>query len=184
MCTSSPNQAQTDLAQLSTAIDRFTLPGWGFTPFKGDRPTQVEQIAAQQFRRTISLAQLNDALEAQIKGFGLLKPSATSQKVYKSVLQKFLHWYHQQDQRLMQAGRLASTKFRRGHGPFNTKRLTTKRLLSPYRLRLDEMPSSLVEEIDRLYKFWTQPTWENRVPKSIRQSVAKNYRDWVRGLLG
>ncbi|MCY7275318.1 MAG: hypothetical protein LH702_16665 [Phormidesmis sp. CAN_BIN44] len=40
--TSSPNQAQIDLAQLSTAIDRFTLPGWGFTPFKGDRPTQAE----------------------------------------------------------------------------------------------------------------------------------------------
>ncbi|MCY7275319.1 MAG: hypothetical protein LH702_16670 [Phormidesmis sp. CAN_BIN44] len=48
----------------------------------------------------------------------------------------------------------------------------------------DEMPPSLVEEIDRLYEFWTQPTWENRVPKRIRPSVAKNYQDWVRGLLG
>jgi hypothetical protein len=180
----SPQQAETTLAQLSTALDRFTLPGWGFTPFSGDRPTKVEQMAARQFRQTISLEQLDGALEAQTKGFGLLQAPASSQPVYRGVLQQFLHWYHEQDQRLLRAAKLASIKFRRGHGHIKTKRLTNKRHLSPYRLRLDEMPSSLVEELDQLYKFWTQPTWEKRVPKTIRQEVAQNYQDWVRGLLG
>ena len=81
---SSPKQADITLSQLSTAIDRFTLPGWGFAPFSGDRPTKAEQIAAQQFRQTISLEQLEHALEAQEKGFGLLQPSASSQKVYSN----------------------------------------------------------------------------------------------------
>jgi hypothetical protein len=36
--TSSPNQAQTDLTQLSTAIDRFTLPGLGLYTFSGESP--------------------------------------------------------------------------------------------------------------------------------------------------
>jgi len=181
---SSPKQADITLSQLSTAIDRFTLPGWGFAPFSGDRPTKAEQIAAQQFRQTISLEQLEHALEAQEKGFGLLQPSASSQKVYRSALKKFLYWYRQQDQRLMKAAKLTSTKFSRGHGRVRTKLLTTKRHLLPYRLKLEEMPSSLLEEINKLYQFWTQPTWENRVPKIIRPGVAQNYQDWVRGFLG
>lgn len=36
-------KAQEIISQTETAINRYTLPGWGLEPFKGRKPTRVEK---------------------------------------------------------------------------------------------------------------------------------------------
>ena len=110
-----PQKATSILIQLRTALDRFTLPGWGFPPFAGGRPTKAEQAAAQQFKQTLNLEHLSQALQAQALGFELLKPSESSQAAYKSILKKFLDWCDHQSW-CAEDQRAVNTGIRRGHG--------------------------------------------------------------------
>jgi len=180
-----PEKAISMLRQLRTALDRFTLPGWGFPPFVSGRPTNAEQTAAQQFKQTVALEQLKHALEAQKVGFALLQASADSQTVYKSILKKFLDWADHQnwcvDQDKEDGG---IKKIRRGHGTVTAKRLTTRKKLEPYYLTFREMPPPLQQELENFYRFWTEPVWANRVPTAIRPRTAKDYQDWLRALFG
>jgi len=173
------------LQQLRTALDRFTLPGWGFPPFGSRRPTKAEQAAAQQFKQTVTLEQLKQALEAQIVGFALLQASENSQAVYKSSLKKFLDWSEHQnlcvDQDRKEGG---IKKIRRGYGTVTAKRLTTRKKLPPYYLTFQEMTPELQQELEHFYRFWTEPVWANRVPNAIRPRTAKDYQDWLRALFG
>jgi hypothetical protein len=180
-----PEQASSMFVQLRTALDRFTLPGWGFPPFAGRRPTRAEQTAAQQFKQTVTLEQLQQALEAQMVGFALLKASEDSQAVYKSILKKFLDWSDHQircaDQDKQEDG---IKKVRRGHGTVTAKRLTTRKKLEPYYLTFQEMPPQLQQELEHFYRFWTEPDWANRVPNPIRPRSAKDHQDGLRALFG
>jgi hypothetical protein len=126
-----PEKASSMLQQLRTALDRFTLPGWGFPPFVSGRPTKAEQTAAQQFKQTVTLKQLKQALEAQTVGFALLRASADSQTVYKSILKKFLDWCDHQNWCTDQNKRGGIKRIRRGHGTVTAKRLTTRKSLLP-----------------------------------------------------
>ena len=172
-----PEKASSILTQLGTALDRFTLPGWGFPPFAGRRPTKAEQAAAQQFKQTLTLEHLSQALEAQTVGFTLLQASEGSQAVYKSILKKFLDWCDHQNWCAAQGQGNVIKGVR-------VKRLTTRKNLSPYYLKFQEMPSKLKQELEHFYRFWTEPVWENRVPSPIKPRTAKDYQDWLRAIFG
>ena len=84
-----PKKAQEIIAQTETAINRYTLPGWGLAPFKGRKPTRVEIEAATAFKKGITIEQFTTALEVQEKVFERLQPSASSQEVYRCRLKEY-----------------------------------------------------------------------------------------------
>src|SRR5690349_14655034 len=92
----SNKKAMEILNQTKTAIDRFTLPGWGFPPYKGRKPTKEEMLAAIVFKQGITVEQFANAKDAQALGFEIMQASENSRYVYSSALSKMLEWCNEQ----------------------------------------------------------------------------------------
>lgn len=89
-------KAEALLAQTRTALLRYTLPGWGFSVFKGQRLTAQEREQGLQFLKQIRLEQLQEAPDFQEKSFEALNVAGNSRRTYRWALNSFIDWCKQQ----------------------------------------------------------------------------------------
>jgi hypothetical protein len=182
-------KAQEIIAQTETAINRYTLPGWGLEPFKGRKPTRLEIDRATVFKQGISVEQFTTAREAQEKAFELLQPSDSSKDVYRSRLKELVSWCIQQG---WWPGNTLPEKpvdccggrRRHGYGIMAQTLLTNRSALPPYGLRAEQVPEKLKAETEHFYKFRTSAHWPGRLDEPVKTKACRNQIDLLFHLLG
>lgn len=182
-------KAQEILAQTETAINRYTLPGWGLEPPKSRKPTRAEIEAAIAFKQGINVEQLATALAAQEKAFERLKASVSSQQVYRSRLKEFLSWCSQQgwwpgNTLPEKPVDCCSGRRRRGYGTMAKTLLTNRSALSPYGLRPEQVSEKLKAETELFYKFRTSAHWPGRLEDPVKTKACRNQIGLLFHLLG
>ncbi len=80
-----------DAAQVRTAILRYTAPIWGYT-LLSKRMTHAEIAAGIAFLKTIPIAQLETALEAQKAWFAQMGISGSISRTNRSYLKQLIDW--------------------------------------------------------------------------------------------
>ncbi|MBD2065982.1 site-specific integrase [Leptolyngbya sp. FACHB-671] len=182
-------KAQEIIAQTETAINRYTLSGWGLDPFKGRKPTRVEVEAATAFKKGITIEQFTTALEVQEKVFERLQPSASSQEVYRCRLKELVSWCSQQ---VWWPGNTLPEKpvdccggrRRRGYGMMAKTLLTNRSALSPYGLQPEQVSEKLKAETEHFYKFRTSAHWPGRLEDPVKTKACRNQIGLLFHLLG
>jgi hypothetical protein len=182
-------KAQEIMAQTETAINRYTLPGWGLEPFKGRKPTQVERDRATTFKKGINVEQFTTALEAQEKAFELLQPSNSSKEVYRSRLKELVSWSSQEG---WWPGNTLPEKSidccggrrRRGYGGIKKTLLTSRSNLLPYGLRPEQVSEKLKAETKPFYKYRTSAHWPGRLEDPVKTTSCSDQIDLLFQLLG
>jgi len=158
-----------------TAINRYTLPGWGLEPFKSRMPTQLEIDAATTFKKGINVEQFTTALEAQEKAFKLLQPSDSSKEVYSSRLKALISWGEKQS---WWPGNTDSDKVNdccpsrhHNYGRKNKILLVNRSKLKPYGLKAEQISEALKAEAELFRQFRTATHWPNRPDEPVKASV-------------
>jgi hypothetical protein len=176
--------------QTKTAIDRFTLPGFGFSPFKGRKATQKEIAEAVSFKQSISLEQLEDVKGAQKIGFGLLQASNNSKYVYGCALSKLLDWCSGQDwhpsnknKHFVRRDRCPSRR-RKGFGCIKNTPLIDSRPTNVYGLQQKQITPILQVELNLYYDFRTRTHWPGRLEKPIKLKPGKHQVSMILHMLG
>ena len=170
-------KAQEIIAQTETAINRYTLPGWGLEPFKGRKPTQVERDRATTFKKGINVEQFTTAREAQEKAFELLQPSDSSKEVYSCRLKELVSWSSQEG---WWPGNTLPEKpvdccggrRRRGYGIMAKTLLTSRSALPPYGLGSDQVSEKLKAETEHFYKFRTSAHCQGRLEDPVKTKAS------------
>lgn len=182
-------KAQEIIAQSETAINRYTLPGWGLEPFKGRKPTRVETDMATTFKQGINVEQFTTAREAQEKAFELLQPSDSSKEVYRSRLKELISWCIKQG---WWPGNTLPEKpvdccggrRRRGYGIMAKTLLTSRSALPPYGLQPEQVSEKLKAETENFYKFRTSAHWPGRLEDPVKTKACRNQIGLLFHLLG
>ena len=184
----SPQKAHIVVSQVETAINRYTLPGWGFEPPQGRKFTLEQKAAAEAFQKTISLEQLITAPQAQEKAFDLLQVSPSSRATYRSRLKKVLTWCSHTPwwpEQNRPSPTIRCPRMRgRGYGSIKTTRLVDQPKFSSYYLKPSEMNPQLKAEIDKYHQFRTAPNWRNRLEQPIKLKVADTEKTMILQFLG
>ncbi len=174
---------------LMTAITRYTLPGWGYTPPAGRKPTAAEKLAAEQALQILGVAKLKDALQAQKKVFELLNATDDQKYTYRSKLENFLIWAETQswypcDKPKQPTASHRTPKMRHGHRTAKQKRLTTRTRRSDYSCKELEMPEVLQLELKHFYQYLTEKQYSGRPEQAVKPGTAENYIPSLRRILG
>lgn len=169
-------KAQEIATQTETAINRYTLPGFGMEPFKGRKPTRVETERAKAFKQSLSVEKLPVMLEAQDETFELLQPSASSKNVYRSRLRDMIAWCNKQS---WWPGNADPDKVidrcpprHRNYG--RKRKLTNRPNLTTYGLRAEQVSKALKIETEVFYQFRAATHWPNRPDKPVKAGVVDN----------
>ena len=171
-----------------TAINRYTLPGWGLKPFKSRRPTQLEIDGATTFKKGINVEKFTTALEAQEKAFELLQPSDSSKEVYSSRLKALISWCEKQS---WWPGNTDPDKVidrcparHQKYGPMQKNLVVNRPKLKPYGLIAEQISETLKAETELFRQFRTEIHWPNRLDESIKSSVAHDEITVIFQILG
>ncbi|MEG4280910.1 tyrosine-type recombinase/integrase [Microcoleus sp. MON1_C1] len=169
-------KAQEIANQTETAINRYTLPGFGMKPFKGRKPTGAETERAKVFKQSLSVEELPTLLEAQEKTFKLLQPSADSINVSRSRLKQLITWCTKQE---WYPGNTSPVKVidccprrHQNYGPMAKTLLVNRPNLPPYGLRAEQISQELKAETDLFYQFRTAIHWPNRPDEPVKANIA------------
>ncbi|MEG4353703.1 site-specific integrase [Microcoleus sp. LAD1_D5] len=182
-------KAQEIISQTETAINRYTLPGWGLEPFKGRKPTRVEIDRATTFKKGINVEQFTTALEAQEKAFELLQPSDSSKEVYRSRLKELVSWCIKQgwwpgNTLPEKSVDCCGGRRRRGYGIMAKTLLTTRSALPPYGLQPEQVSEKLKAKTEQFYKFRTSAHWPGRLEDPVKTTACRNQIGLFFHLLG
>ncbi len=175
---------------LMTAITRYTLPGWGYTPPAGRKPTAAEKLAAEQALQILGVAKLKDALQAQKKVFELLNATDDQKYTYRSKLENFLIWAETQswypcNKPKQPTASHRTPKMRHGHGKMAQKRLTTRTIIKAnYSCKQSEMPEVLQLELKQFYNYRTDKYYPGRPEQAVQPGTAETYIQSLRQILG
>lgn len=80
-----------DAAQVRTAILRYTAPIWGYCP-SSQRMTHADIAAGIAFLKTVPIAQLETALEAQQAWFAQMGIGGSIKRTNRSYLKRLIDW--------------------------------------------------------------------------------------------
>jgi hypothetical protein len=162
--------------QTETAINRYTLPGFGMEAFKGRKPTRTETERAKAFKQSLSVEKLPTLLEAQEKTFELLQPSADSKNVYRSRLRELIAWCMKQ---AWWPGNTSPDKVidccpprHRNYGSMEKTLLVNRPKLTPYGLTAEQISKDLKAETELFYQFRTATHWPNRPDEPVKANIA------------
>jgi hypothetical protein len=183
------HKANATIAQLQTALLRYTLPGWGFSPPSGQRLKAAEVEAGLEHLKQVPLEQLPQASEIQEQQFEALRVPGNSRRNYRLALNKMIDWCRKQD---WYPGSSAeqhkvSPRQRASKGSAQTVRLTSRRNPNQYGLGAvegDVMPEKLTKELDEFYGFLVNPDLRPIGDKAVGTSTADQYLQWVLLFLG
>lgn len=163
---------------VKTAIIRYLLP---YPGFKLDFQVVADQpLTRQQTARGLELAQsiniedfsdLDRVLSWQEKVFISLNANPHNRSVFKSYLKHFLTWC--QEQGLLKPKHFGEWTIpvcysgpsrRHGYGDKEEHPITNRRLLVPYRLKIEQFSESVQQQIREFEAFWMDPHYSGRRP--------------------
>ena len=179
-------KAEATLAQMRTALWRYTLPGWGFPFAQGPRMSPAEYEQGLHFLKQISVERLQDAPEVQERLFEQLELAGNSRRTYRCALHRLIDWCKQQSwwEGEVEANIRRSTSRKRQRKPSaNELRLTTRRARQPYRLAQTEQSESLQQELDSFFQYLTEPGPDGQGPK-VSATTANQHVSQVLRILG
>jgi hypothetical protein len=183
-----PKKAQDIEAQTETAINRYTLPGFGMEAFKGHKPTRIETERAKTFKQSLSVEKLPIMLEVQEKTFKLLQASGDSKNVYRSRLKQLIAWCTKQDwwpENTDPDKVIDSCPTRpRNYGSMGKTLLVNRPKLKSYGLTAEQISKDLKAETELFRQFRTETHWPNRPGEPLKASVADNEIGVILQVLG
>ena len=135
-----PQSSEAVFSQTTTALVRYTLPGWGYPAPQGNKVTQKEIDLAKRTLEQIPILKLKSALDTQSTVFKSLNKQVYA---YRSRLKAFVDWTanqgwlneeeRNQETELLKGVHQAETTLKRapqayyGHGKISSKKVTNKR---------------------------------------------------------
>ncbi|HEY9665111.1 MAG TPA: hypothetical protein V6C65_42260, partial [Allocoleopsis sp.] len=185
----SPQKAEALMAQLKTALLRYTLPGWGFPASQGQRLKAVEVQAGLEYLKQVALEQLPDAPDIQEQLFKQLEVPGNSRRNYRLALNKLMEWSRQQPW-YPHSHEIPRWRMPRRHQPrasVTRVRLTRRKRLDNYGLgevESDVISPELQQELDAFYQFLVTPTQHPNPEDAVGQSTARQYRQQLLLVLG
>ncbi|HEY9658314.1 MAG TPA: hypothetical protein V6C65_07675, partial [Allocoleopsis sp.] len=185
----SPQKVKEQMAQLKTALLRYTLPGWGFPTPQGQRLKAVEVQAGMQYLQQVALDQLPDAPQVQERMFEALQVSGNSRRNYRLALNKLMNWCREQSwyPHARETSPRQVTRQHQPKGSVTQVRLTERKRLGEYRLGAvasDVIPVSLRQELDAFYTFLVSPSHRHQARDVVGQSTADQYLQQLLLILG
>lgn len=181
-------KANATLAQVRTALLRYTLPGWGFSLPQGRRLSPEDCELGLNFLRQVTLKQLGEAPALQEGLFEQWSVPGNSRRNYRWALNGFIDWCKGQPWFESEVGstlkRPVSRK-RSSRGSANDVRLTARRSKGAYRLK-DEIPAPLQQELDAFCRLLTKGDPQGQAPsrRTVRPQTAQQYLSQVLRVLG
>ncbi len=170
-----PKKAQEIENQTETAINRYTLPGFGMETCKGRKPTDAETDRAKAFKQNLSVEKLSTFLEVQEKTFELMEAPNSSKKVYGSRLKELIAWCQKQ---YWWPGNTSPDKVvdfcpprDQNYGPMAKTLLINRAKLTPYGLKAEQISKELKAETELFRQFRTETHWPNRPDEPVKASV-------------
>lgn len=189
----STSKANQIIQQLKTAIYRYLLPAYGFSPLKNNKITQVELKAAEAFCYTLKIEQLYNALNKQAEIFANLKVSKSIQYPNKSRLKDFLdtakqqNWLPQKKPSTLKLNDRCPGKRQKGFGGIeNTPLMPPRNLagLKPYSLKEKDFSPKLAQQMKEFYKYRTQKNYSNRFDEPVSKETAQHQMTDIAIVLG
>ncbi len=188
-----PEKASSTLSQLTTALIRYTLPGWGAPSPAGNKLTQEEITTSQNFMKEITVEQLGDAVRIQQAYFDEAGVPGNTQYTYRSVLRSFLKWCQLQEWgKQIKIQPLPRRQRKRSNSAFDV-RLTNRSYKDTngelsYKYSLgsragEEIPPRLKAELNEFYQFRTVAS-ELTTDAPVKPATAQNNLKHIRSLLG
>ena len=190
---------ESEYAKIRTALLRFTVPGWSKRYPLEKRSSSQVMAKALHFLETISLQQLQGALQVQAEVFEKMAVSESNRRVFKSYLRKFLSWCEEQgwfdeattrslpNESASQVPAKVAVQLNRFQSPKGVHKPLAKDLkLSgvPKKVNYalgtvagDVINTRLAHQLDRLFQFMQQTL-------GLRPSTRENYRERLLQLLG
>jgi hypothetical protein len=169
-------KAQEIATQTETAINRYTLPGFGMETFKGRKPTRIETEKAKAFKQSLSVEKLPTLLEVQEKTFELLQAPAASKNVYRSRLKELIAWCTKQ---AWWPGNTSPDKVvdccpprHQNYGRMDKTLLVNRPKLPPYGLKAEQISKNLKAETELFFQFRTATHWPNRPDEPVKANIA------------
>lgn len=187
--THSTKKAEDIFNLLMTALTRYTLPGWGYPPRSGRKPTDAEKLAAEQALQILGVAKLKDARNAQQKAFELLQATKDSRNTYSSKLKKFLKWaetrpWYPNDKLKQLTASHRTPKMRHGYQSASNKRVTSRTKLPDYSLKVSELDLPLKLGLELFYNYRTQVRYPGRKEKAVKPKTAEGNVRYLSDILG
>ncbi|WP_242050392.1 hypothetical protein [Oculatella sp. FACHB-28] len=183
------HKANAAIAQLQTALLRYTLPGWGFSGPVGQRLKAAEIEAGLEHLKKVPLDQLPQAPEIQEQQFEEFEVPGNSRRNYRLALNKMMNWCRQQDwyPGSLEEQRKITPRQRARKGSAQQVRLTSRKSPNQYGLGAvegDVLPEDLRRELFAFYQFLVNPEVRPNKEKEVGTSTAEQYVQWVLLFLG
>lgn len=184
-----PQSGKAVCSQTTTALVRYTLPGWGYPTPEGNKVTREEMDLAQHTLAQISVLELKSALDAQSAVFKSLNKQVYA---YRSRLKAFIDWAesqgwlnepelpHEPKQNVYQADATLkrAPKAYYGNGKISSKKVTNKRRNSDRKFKpgFEYQAPLLHEEVNEFTSFLSDTDYPGRLqkawkPVSIRETL-------------
>jgi hypothetical protein len=182
-----PKQANAIMAQVRTALWRYTLPGWGLPHPQGQRLAAEEYERGLQLLKQLPFERLHEAPAVQEQLFEQLGVAKNSQRNYRWALKRWLAWCQQQagleSERMVQ-GRRPNSRERQYKRSAHAVRLTTRRARQSYHLGEAQQPAALQQELALFFQFLTGAAPDEQNPTRLSAATAKQYLAQVERVLG
>jgi hypothetical protein len=192
IATHSPEQAQRIINELRSATLRFWAEELGFKRTSvGRKMTKADSTEAQKFLQTLGVDVLLNARQTLQQAFENQKASIATQHTYGNRMNQLVSWSQEQEWWPAQSSWKAMVKaqscpvLKNPYGDTSNTPLTTRRTqYLNYRLKPQETPVGLQQELDQFFRFLTSPEWPSRVIDPIEDSSAYEYIKDIRLMLG
>ncbi|MBD1865572.1 MULTISPECIES: hypothetical protein [Trichocoleus] len=180
-------KADATLAQVQTALVRYTLPAWGFPLPKGQRLTREEREQGLEFLKQVQLKQLQDAPKLQDALFEQLQVAGNSRRNYRWALNNFIAWCKEQpgSSSVAWSDIKRSTPRQRERKRSGTHvRLTNRKARQSYRLAVEQLTPTLKQELETFYQFLTQPFPTARLSSPVSAATAQQHQQQLLRIFG
>ena len=182
-------RANATLAQVRTALLRYTLPGWGFSSPQGRRLSQEDYELGLNFLRQVTLKQLGEAPALQEQLFEQWSVPGNSRRNYRWALNRFIDWCKGQPWFESEVGSTLERPVARKQavrGSANDLRLTSRPSKGAYRLAESKIPASLQQELDAYSRYLTEEKAKEQAQsqRAVSPGTARQYLNQVLRFLG
>lgn len=192
LATYAPEKAQRIINEIRSATLRYWATQLGFQRTSvGRKMTKADSTEAQKFLQTLGVDVLLNARQTLQQAFENQKASIASQHTYGNRMDQLVRWSEEQPWWADKSSWKAIVKaqccpiLKNPYGRTSNTPLTTRRTPHlKYKLKPQETPVGLQQELDQFFLFLTSPEWPSRVIDPIEDSSASNYIKNIRLILG